>query len=33
MAGAVPLRMLTDRSGLTGRLSHALARVDFFPGK
>jgi hypothetical protein len=31
MAGAVPLRMLADRSGLTGYLSAALARVDFFP--
>jgi hypothetical protein len=31
MAGAVPLRMLGDRSGLTAALSRALARVDFFP--
>ena len=31
MTGAVPLRMLADRSGLTERLSVALARVDFFP--
>jgi hypothetical protein len=31
MAGAVPLRMLADRTGLTGRLSAALARPDFLP--
>lgn len=31
MAGAVGLRMLADRCGLTGRLSRALARPDFFP--
>jgi hypothetical protein len=31
MAGAVPLRIPADRSGLTERLSAALARVDLFP--
>jgi hypothetical protein len=31
MAGAVSLRMLADRSGLTRHLSRALARPDFSP--
>jgi hypothetical protein len=31
MAGAVSLRMLADRSGLTGQLSRVLARPDFVP--
>jgi hypothetical protein len=31
MAGAVALRMLADRSGLTEALSHTLARPGFFP--
>lgn len=31
LAGAVPLRMLADRSGLTGSLSGVLARRDFLP--
>jgi hypothetical protein len=31
MVGAVPLRMLADRSGLTGYLSATLARPDFLP--
>lgn len=31
MAGAVPVRMLADRSGLTGFLSAAFARPDFWP--
>ena len=31
LAGAVGLRMLADRSGLTGSLSQVLARRGFFP--
>jgi hypothetical protein len=31
MAGAVSLRMLADRSGLTAGLTAALALVDFWP--
>jgi hypothetical protein len=31
LAGAVPLRMLADRSGLTASLSRLLARPGFFP--
>jgi hypothetical protein len=31
MAGAVSLRMLADRSGLTGYLSQVLARPEFWP--
>jgi hypothetical protein len=31
LAGAVPLRMLADRSGLTGSLSAVLARRGFLP--
>lgn len=31
LAGAVPVRMLADRSGLTGSLSAAFARPEFAP--
>jgi hypothetical protein len=31
-AGAVSVRMLADRVGLTGQLSAALARRSFVPG-
>lgn len=31
MAGAVPLRMLADQTGLTAALSQALTRADFQP--
>lgn len=31
LAGAVALRMLADRSGLTGFLSSVFARLDFLP--
>jgi hypothetical protein len=31
LAGAIPLRMLADRSGLTGALSNVLARRGFLP--
>ena len=31
-SGAVGLRLLADRTGLTGHLSKALRRRSFFPG-